>query len=356
MKKVYIYSACRFDRGDGISNVVLNLSSELDRNLDVTLIDFNHKEHHKIFIKNLFYKYKTINKIGFLSSIKNLLKMNDIVCILNGYYNIKYIWIMLICFFTNNSYVVIPHSSLSKESLERGGIKKRAFNYIFSFLLKGAKYIVFLNKSEAESAYLNLTNIVIIPNGVIISRNKSNKKFNKNNIKVSYIGRYDINHKGIDLLLNYIHNNDMESIKYNFYGSDATNQKNMISNMVDKYNIGSHVIINDAVFNNDKENVYLDSDLFIHTSRYEGMPISILEALSYGVPCIVSNGTNMADIIDKYKCGFIVNNQEDYNNVIEKIRNISSDEMQIYQNNARELIEKQYCWKHVATMYEKILD
>lgn len=43
--------------------------------------------------------------------------------------------------------------------------------------------------------------------------------------------------------------------------------------------------------------VLLQTDLFIQTSRHEGMPMGLLEALSIGVPCLVTVGTSLGHII-----------------------------------------------------------
>jgi len=48
----------------------------------------------------------------------------------------------------------------------------------------------------------------------------------------------------------------------------------------------------------------LSADVFIQTSRSEGMPVGILEALSYGLPCIVTEGTTMAATVNKEDAGW----------------------------------------------------
>ncbi|UKA02547.1 glycosyltransferase [Photobacterium damselae subsp. damselae] len=85
------------------------------------------------------------------------------------------------------------------------------------------------------------------------------------------------------------------------------------------------------------------------------MPISVLEALSYGIPCIVSQGTNMADLVDKYKCGFVVNNQKDYNRLVNRLELMDNNLINIYRQNALNLIRRNYSWKKIATQYEEIL-
>ena len=41
----------------------------------------------------------------------------------------------------------------------------------------------------------------------------------------------------------------------------------------------------------------LACDVFVHTSRSEGMPMAVLEAMAMGRPCLVTPGTNMADVV-----------------------------------------------------------
>jgi len=43
------------------------------------------------------------------------------------------------------------------------------------------------------------------------------------------------------------------------------------------------VYINDGIFDDEKEKKQLESDFFILTSRFEGHPMGLIEALSYGL-------------------------------------------------------------------------
>ena len=48
-----------------------------------------------------------------------------------------------------------------------------------------------------------------------------------------------------------------------------------------------------------------DSDLFIHPSYVEGMPRSLLEAMSVGLPCIATRIRGAREIIEDRNNGFI---------------------------------------------------
>ncbi|RUT77880.1 glycosyltransferase family 4 protein [Ancylomarina longa] len=55
-----------------------------------------------------------------------------------------------------------------------------------------------------------------------------------------------------------------------------------------------------------KEQLFRTSDAFILTSYKEGLPLSILEAMSYGLPVIASKVGGIPDLLYKYRNGLLV--------------------------------------------------
>ena len=47
-------------------------------------------------------------------------------------------------------------------------------------------------------------------------------------------------------------------------------------------------------------------DLFVNTSQYEGLPISMMEAMAYGIPCIGTDVGGVSEIIEDQKNGFLL--------------------------------------------------
>lgn len=68
-----------------------------------------------------------------------------------------------------------------------------------------------------------------------------------------------------------------------------------------------------GVSKNMKEH-YLSTDFVMLLSHFEALPLTIIEALSYGIPCIVSNVGGNKDLIDNELNGVITNS----NNELEK--------------------------------------
>ena len=58
----------------------------------------------------------------------------------------------------------------------------------------------------------------------------------------------------------------------------------------------------------EKKNIFkylYESDIYLSTSLYEGLPISILEAMSIGLPIVASNVIGNCDTIENGKSGFL---------------------------------------------------
>jgi glycosyltransferase involved in cell wall biosynthesis len=68
----------------------------------------------------------------------------------------------------------------------------------------------------------------------------------------------------------------------------------------------------------------LCSDLLIAPSRYDAFPISALEAISCGIPTIISNNLGLCEIIEDNVNGVIVNSLNP-GNYREKVINLLSD-------------------------------
>lgn len=60
-----------------------------------------------------------------------------------------------------------------------------------------------------------------------------------------------------------------------------------------------------------------NSDIYIMTSRWEGMPLSLLEAMYLRKPCVVSNVVGNRDVINDDKNGYVCNNVEEFVNKIQ---------------------------------------
>ena len=113
-------------------------------------------------------------------------------------------------------------------------------------------------------------------------------------------------------------------------------------------NVSDLVKVNDSVVDKEKESVLLNTDIYIQCSRSEAMGMSIAEALSYGVPSLVTYTTTMGDFIDKYDAGWSCKTTvEDIANAIEKAV-LEKQLLNEKSKNAINLVKNEFLWDHVA--------
>lgn len=91
------------------------------------------------------------------------------------------------------------------------------------------------------------------------------------------------------------------------------------------------------------------ADYYITTSGYEGQPLTLLEAMACGLPCIVSNIPNLSIVADA-NCGLIV----DFSNIssaTNKILDYLKKDNLNHGINARKYAEKNLDWETISNNY-----
>ena len=191
---------------------------------------------------------------------------------------------------------------------------------------------------------------LIIPNGTDTKENYK-RTFSKNSIRAVYIGRYEQYQKGLDILIGAIARitDELRKVGFqlNMYGVDQEGAVDAMKHQIAEYGISDLIHINDAVYGQEKEQVLIKSDIFIMTSRFEGMPMGMIEALSFGLPCVATVGTNLTCEIEKYKAGWIAQNTEE--SVIKALQTMVRDYCNVSTKgrNARTL-SASFSWDAIA--------
>lgn len=298
---------------------------------------------------NYFWYDKRISSID--KTIKNIIKVEkyDIVHI-HGIFEPCNWKISAILHRINVKYIFTIHGNLMKNALMKSKIKKNiAILFFIKRMLKNAVAIHVLSQNEkADIRKIIDGKIFIIPNGIDkihnLERNIDNDK-----IQLLFIGRIDVVHKGIDILIESIIKMPDESrrrLHIMIVGPYESEQDKLY--FEEKLNIPQikeTVSVYDAVYGKEKEKYYCSCDYFFHTSRYEGMPMAVLEALSFGIPCIITKETNLGDIVMESKAGIVVECN------LDKIIYALSSLQKGQYNVDKTWIENRLLWKNIANQY-----
>lgn len=205
-------------------------------------------------------------------------------------------------------YVIIPHGCFSKKAQQKKRIKKAVANIVFfNSFIKNARLIQYLSNNEQKMSAFKKYPSLVMSNGVYIPIEKKSS-FCKSDIKFIYIGRLEIHIKGLDLLLAAIKKSELllrqSCATFEIYGPDYNGSHETLTKMINELNIGDLVRLDKEKMGIEKQRILLSATCFIQTSRTEGLPLGPLEALSYGLPCIVTHGVGLGRIIESYGAGY----------------------------------------------------
>ena len=297
MKNVLVVSLTKF-YGGGESFIVSHLS-------DMDDINFFYLVSSDVLKKKLgksSFLITDSSLIGVKNTIKALVDEKKIeIVILNGGRS------LFLSFFLKKEKIKILGI---RHSLNKSVVGKYKFIYI---LLQNLAYlfmdrVIHVSEFSKHEQVLNRKKSKLIYNGV--DEKKVVLKKNNEIVNFTYVGRIDIA-KGCDILL--------ESFEYivNLY-------PNVHFTLVGSGNESllsvKHNNIHYEGFCNNLEKYYLTMDYYISLPISENCSISIIDALSYGIPVITTNvGGNSELIKDGYNGFFVQRNRQSVINCILKI-------------------------------------
>lgn len=337
-----------------IVNVGLLNCSDIDLDIAKSKLDYP------------FFDFKKIKKGG-LSNLPIPFNNPDIV-IFHGVYFYKFLKISRYLKINRIPYVLIPHGSLTSYAQKKKLLKKKIGNILFfKNFIKEAKAIQYLTTDEQEMSNNFVNKSFVSGNGIHINEIKNHEKFEGNiNVKAfqfTFIGRLDPFHKGIDILLQACSkiSNEMreKNLKLSINGPDYQNGRRKVEDLIKELHLEDIVSLKGPIFGVEKANQLQETDVFVLTSRFEGQPLAVMEALAMGVPVLVTPGTNIADEVKNYKCGWKANfTVEDISNTILECSH-SREKLKEFSINARKFAIQNYSWSTVAKQsineYKKIL-
>lgn len=284
---------------------------------------------------------------------------NPDILVLNGLYPSQQITYSWYARKKHIPYIIVYHGGASCDNAKKGWLKKKVANFLFwNHIISKAEKVIYLNQNEYQkSVFKHINpNYQIIPNGTDIPVNQV-KHLNNGVLNISFVSRMDYKGKGLDVLFEAIQQLKAEGwedkIKFSFYGGRYDDTPDLIEAFGDiahYYGFVSGV---------EKDKAYEQSDIFILPSRSEGMPMCVLEALSYGVPCILTPQTNMAEEVVQNNCGWQTElTVESIVDVIKRAYNDITEHSEEYFERCRKMAEK-YSWATIAkdslNMYNEVI-
>lgn len=247
-----------------------------------------------------------------------------------------------------------PHGSFGKSAMKKSAIKKRIANStVFSAQINKAAAYIFTNASEKVDSIYQTMSDVIIPNGVQpdVVKDASEKRIESLKAPVFYyLGRFDIHHKGLDYLFDALDILEKREIKITvrIFGTGNEKQEEYVKNRISNFHI-VNVKNCGTIYGAQKKDALESCNILLLTSRYEGSPMTVLDGLSYGNPCIVTPGTNVADEIVDNNLGWKteLDAKKIADTIIWACEEYSANGL-LYYANCKKYVLNNYSWESIA--------
>lgn len=285
-KKIGHVFSGEYKVGNGIFTVVDSLLANINYSKFECILYCKKKE-------GLEAKYKIIDETEL--SFKELLKKEKFdLIVFHGIFFGDYLNKFLLCKKNSIPYIVKPHGSLVEKGWSKNGLKKKIFFFLgLKYFLNQSDGIIYINEEERQSSIKLNAKTYIEPNLIQINIQSKNEFSTKT--RLLFFSRIDFYHKGLDYLLSaltLLDKNIEDKIEFEFYGIGDKKSVEKLKDFILKHNLNFVNYRGGIKSDNEKEEMFLKSDILILTSRYEGYPTVITEALTYGIPPIVTPGTN----------------------------------------------------------------
>ena len=211
------------------------------------------------------------------------------------------------------------------ESFDEFQVKNYGFSIslqkkVRSFSIKKSDIVVTPSK-HLKNFILNLgfkNKIEIINNGVFIPEENTNI-FTNDQINITIVSRL-VSHKNIKKIIRAISDLNDPLIYLNIIGDGP--ELNQLQKISLESNNKDNIIFHGKLNRNDINHIFLKSDIYIQASNYEGLPHSLLEAMSYGIPVLCTPVGECKEILGNEDRGYILDLPVSKNNIKSKISEI----------------------------------
>lgn len=303
-------------RGGGAERVIINIINHIDlQKFNVTLILINKEGPYIKFLpdninvidlKSRKVRYSLIKLIKVLNQIKP-----DVIFSTLGYLNLALIGIK--GFLNGSPKVIVREANTPSKSLTKLSKRKQPiFKYLYKRLYPKADLIIAqcqeMRIDIIETFGIKDEKVIHIYNPIdinsIAKRAEEFKPFNNNEINIVAIGRLTYQ-KGFDILLKAFKlvNKKIPNTRLTILGEGEL--QDTLENQIKNLSLANSVSL--IGFRDNPYPYYKNADLFVLSSRWEGFPNVLLEALACNTKVVATNcKSGPSEILENGKYGRLV--------------------------------------------------
>ena len=290
----------------------------------------------------------------------NIQEKSRQVIVLHQVYTLSTLYGYLYARLSGRSYMIFPHGSLTNYHEEKSQKRKAFVKKLFiSRILDHADAILCTSTGEKKDLASSLRiKAYVIPYGAIVRRSKRDGGFanlNNETPNVLFAGRFD-KKKNLNLLIKSwvkVIEKFPRAI-LNIAGSGTEEENRKIESLIATLNLDNSVIIHGWVDSIRLRDLMLRNSLLVLPSFNENFGLVITEALSLGIPCLVSEYVGLADIIKKHGAGKVLD-KLDSDSIASGIIEILGGDSKKFEMLACRALSCELDWKKVAQQWRDLI-
>lgn len=165
--------------------------------------------------------------------------------------------------------------------------------------------------------------------------------YNKESTKIVTVGRFDYQ-KGYDYLVQVAKKvlSEKSGWTWEIYGSGNQDEVDKIRDLINENDLQDRLVIKGLEKNQDL--IYGDKGIYVMTSRYEGLPLVLLEAQQYNLPIVSFRcPTGPSEIVEDGVNGFLIDCYDVYQMSEKLLELMKNDDLrQSFSEHAKDNMDK----------------
>ncbi len=248
---------------------------------------------------------------------------------------------------TRRSYLKLPFFWI----LERPYIRRLAMLHSVgdeaSFAASGIHVPTVIGYNGIEPELPALQNLCEAPASLLEKSDTENGRFN-----ILFLGRLDIEQKGLDRLLYGVALFIKRGGKLDLLlaGPSRGDSRQRLEEMVRDHGMGEYVHFLGSVHGKAKWDLMQQADCFVHLSRWEGMSLTVLEALAFNKVLLLSSAADPAGLIARHQAGMVLSDPTPslVADALQQIATLSDEQREALKCKVRKLVGENFVWRETA--------
>jgi glycosyltransferase involved in cell wall biosynthesis len=244
-------------------------------------------------------------------------------------------------------YIILPHGMLTPWAVRQNWLLKQVYlRAIEERNLEGAAAVHFTAEEELRISVVRGPSNFVLPCVVDFETNGNRPRPDPESIRIRilFLSRIDPK-KGIELLIDALSRLAEEGLDFELIlaGSGEQKYEDRVKAMIHDAGLSARTRVKGFVEGPAKADLFATSDIFVLPSHQENFGIAVVEAMTFGLPVIISDRVNIHDEIAKVRAGLIISTSVE--ELCKAIRTLSNDPLLRFEMGQRgkDLVQRRFC-------------